>query len=116
LPSCPTRSSADLGDIAKALGCGADAMMLGEPLSMSAEAPAQGAWWHSAASHPKLPRGAFGVASEPLGTLEQILYGPADRPDGTLNLFGGLRRAMAKCGYRDLKEFQRVGLIIDGSG
>jgi len=104
------------GDIAKALGCGADAVMLGEPLSMSAEAPAQGAWWHSAASHPKLPRGAFGVASEPLGTLEQILYGPADRPDGTLNLFGGLRRAMAKCGYRDLKEFQRVGLIIDGSG
>src|SRR5690606_28843542 len=55
------------GDIAKALGCGADAVMLGEPLSMSAEAPAQGAWWHSAASHPKLPRGAFGVASEPLG-------------------------------------------------
>jgi len=104
------------GDIAKALGCGADAVMLGEPLSMSTEAPAQGAWWHSAASHPKLPRGAFGTASEPLGSMEQILFGPADRPDGTLNLFGGLRRAMAKCGYRDLKEFQRVGLIIDGTG
>src|SRR5882672_2792659 len=50
------------GDIAKALGCGADAVMLGEPLSVCDEAPAGGAWWHSAASHPKLPRGAFGVA------------------------------------------------------
>ena len=46
------------GDIAKAMACGADAVMLGEPLSRCAEAPAAGgAWWHSAASHPKLPRG-----------------------------------------------------------
>jgi len=101
------------GDIAKALGCGADAVMLGEPLSLSAEAPGMGAWWHSAASHPSLPRGAFGVADEPLGSLEKVLYGPADAPDGQLNLFGGLRRAMAKCGYRDVKEFQRVGLVLD---
>ena len=101
------------GDIAKALGCGADAVMLGEPLSLCTEAPAGGAWWHSAASHPKLPRGAFGVADEPLGSMEKILYGPADEPDGQLNLFGGLKRAMAKCGYRDLKEFQKVGLVLD---
>jgi IMP dehydrogenase len=101
------------GDIAKALGCGADAVMLGEPLSLAAEAPAQGAWWHSAASHPKLPRGGFGVAGDPLGSMERVLYGPADEPDGQLNLFGGLKRAMAKCGYRDLKEFQRVGLVLD---
>lgn len=101
------------GDIVKALGCGADAVMLGEPLSLASDAPAGGAWWHAAASHPKLPRGAFGVAGGSLGTLEQILYGPADVPDGTLNLFGGLRRAMAKCGYRDIKEFQRVDLILD---
>jgi IMP dehydrogenase len=101
------------GDIARALACGADAVMLGEPLSLASEAPAGGAWWHSAASHPKLPRGEFGPAGEPAGTLGQILYGPADRADGTLNLFGALRRAMAKCGYRDLKEFQKVGLIID---
>jgi IMP dehydrogenase len=101
------------GDIAKALGCGADAVMLGEPLSCCEEAPAGGAWWHSAASHPKLPRGSFGAATEPLGSLEKLLYGPSDDPDGTLNLFGGLKRAMAKCGYRDLKEFQRVGLVLD---
>jgi IMP dehydrogenase len=101
------------GDIAKALGCGADAVMLGEPLSMCEEAPAGGAWWHSAASHPKLPRGAFGMAGDPLGSMERLLYGPSDDPDGGLNLFGGLRRAMAKCGYRDLKEFQKVGLVLD---
>jgi IMP dehydrogenase len=101
------------GDIAKALGCGADAVMLGEALSACDEAPAGGAWWHSAASHPKLPRGAFGPAGDPVGPMERLLHGPSDDPDGGLNLFGGLRRAMAKCGYRDLKEFQRVGLLLD---
>jgi IMP dehydrogenase len=101
------------GDIAKALGCGADAVMLGEPLSLCSEAPAGGAWWHSAASHPSLPRGAFELAGEPIGSMEQLLFGPADEPDGQLNLFGGLRRAMAKCGYRDLKEFQKVSLVLD---
>lgn len=101
------------GDIVKALGCGADAVMLGEPLSRCNEAPAGGAWWHFVASHPMLPRGSYGVADEPLGLMEKLLFGPSDDPDGTLNLFGGLRRAMAKCGYRDLKEFQKVGLVLD---
>ncbi|HEY3502228.1 MAG TPA: GuaB3 family IMP dehydrogenase-related protein [Actinocatenispora sp.] len=101
------------GDIAKALGCGADAVMLGEPLTMATDAPAGGAWWHSAASHPKLPRGMFSPAGEQLGTLEEVLYGPSDDPEGAMNLFGGLRRAMAKCGFSDLKEFQRVNLILD---
>jgi IMP dehydrogenase len=101
------------GDIAKALGCGADAVMVGEPLSRCDAAPAGGAWWHSAASHPQLPRGSFGASEPSLGSLEQLLYGPSDDPDGSLNLFGALRRAMAKCGYRDLKEFQKVGLILD---
>ncbi|HLT12372.1 MAG TPA: GuaB3 family IMP dehydrogenase-related protein [Micromonosporaceae bacterium] len=101
------------GDIAKALGCGADAVMLGQPLARCVEAPAGGAWWHSAASHPKLPRGAFAPAEEPLGSMETLLYGPSDDPAGVLNLFGGLRRAMGKCGYSDLKEFQKVSLVID---
>jgi len=101
------------GDIAKAIGCGADAVMLGEPLSLAEGAPAGGAWWHSSASHPSLPRGGFCIAGEPDGTLDELLFGPADRPDGQLNLFGGLRRAMAKCGYRDVKEFQKVALVLD---
>ncbi|HEX5597367.1 MAG TPA: GuaB3 family IMP dehydrogenase-related protein [Micromonosporaceae bacterium] len=101
------------GDIAKALGCGADAVMLGQPLARCDEAPAGGAWWHSAASHPKLPRGAFAPAAERVGTMEKLLYGPADEPDGRINLFGGLCRAMAKCGYRDLKEFQKVSVVLN---
>jgi IMP dehydrogenase len=101
------------GDIAKALGCGADAVMLGAPLARCAQAPAGGAWWHSAASHPKLPRGSYARATAPLGPLETVLFGPSEDARGGMNLFGGLRRAMAKCGYRDLKEFQKVGLVLD---
>jgi IMP dehydrogenase len=103
------------GDIAKAIACGADAVMLGEPLSMAAEAPAKGAWWHSAASHPNLPRGAHVVSGEnwPLAPLSTVLHGPSDDASGYLNLFGGLKRTMAKTGYRDVKEFQKVDLVLD---
>ena len=102
------------GDIAKALACGADAVMLGEPLAMAAEAPAKGAWWHVAASHPKLPRGRFAGAGPewPMGSMQQVLRGPSTTPEGFLNLFGGARRAIAKAGYSDIKEFQKVGLIV----
>jgi IMP dehydrogenase len=104
------------GDIAKALACGADAVMLGEPLAMAAEAPAKGAWWHVAASHPKLPRGRYAGPGPtwPLGTMQQVLRGPSSTPEGYLNLFGGARRAIAKAGYSDVKEFQKVGLIVRG--
>jgi len=102
------------GDIAKALACGADAVMLGEPLSMAAEAPGRGAWWHASASHPHLPRGRYGPPSGqwPVGSLADVLLGSATNPDGVLNLFGGLRRSIAKAGYSDLKEFQRVELVV----
>jgi IMP dehydrogenase len=104
------------GDIAKALACGADAVMLGQPLADAAEAPAKGAWWHVAASHPKLPRGRFTTPDEdwPIGPLQTVLRGPSTTPDGSLNLFGGTRRAIAKAGYSDVKEFQKVGLIVTG--
>lgn len=103
------------GDIARAIACGADAVMLGQPLTVAAEAPGGGAWWHPMASHPKLPRGAYVPATSdwPLGSLETVIDGPADDPNGWLNLFGGLRRSMAKTGYSDVKAFQKVELVVD---
>ena len=43
-----------------------------------------------------------------------MLTGPSDDPFGSLNLVGGLGRSMAKAGYCDLKEFQKVGLTVGG--
>ncbi|WP_028926874.1 GuaB3 family IMP dehydrogenase-related protein [Pseudonocardia acaciae] len=100
------------GDIAKAIACGADAVMLGEQLADADDSPASGLYWTPAAAHPSLPRSEV-IGLEPRGRdLETVLFGPSDWPDGTINLFGALRRAMAKTGYSDLKEFQRVGLTI----
>ncbi len=110
------------GQLAKAIACGADAVMLGVPLSVSAEAPGHGWYWPSATAHPSVPRGSFlpvdeswldgpdGATDRP--SLERVLYGPSDDPFGSLNLVGGLRRSMAKAGYSDLKEFQKVGLSV----
>ena len=47
-----------------------------------------------------------------LAPLEEVLEGPTSVPDGTRNLMGGLRRAMAKCGYSDVKGFQKVDLSV----
>jgi IMP dehydrogenase len=103
------------GEIAKALACGADAVMLGQPLALAAEAPASGAWWHPSASHPKLPRGRLAPphAQWPLAPLSALLRGATESPDGRTNLFGGLRRVIAKAGYSDLKEFQKVELLVE---
>jgi IMP dehydrogenase len=102
------------GAIARALACGADAVQIGEPLRIAEEAPAGGIWWDSVAAHPRLPRGGASPAASPAGSLLHVLLGPAETADGRTNLFGALRRTMAKTGYRDLKEFQKVDLVIGG--
>jgi IMP dehydrogenase len=99
------------GDIAKAIACGADAVMLGSPLSSAEEAPCRGNHWGMATFHPTLPRGTR-VRTSVRGTLEQILLGPAHENDGRMNLFGALRTAMATCGYASVKEFQKAEVMI----
>jgi IMP dehydrogenase len=101
------------GDLARAIACGADAVLLGTPLAAAAQAPGGGWFWPSAAAHPSLPRGALlEVAPDERPALDRVLNGPSDDPFGSLNLVGGLRRSMAKAGYCDLKEFQKVELTV----
>ena len=105
------------GDIAKALVCGADAVMLGEPLAGAAEAPGGGRYWDPTASHPRVPRSALvdlGVDPADRPALAEVLLGPTADPSGERNLFGSLRRVMAKCGYSSVKEFQKAELIVTG--
>ncbi|GGC50570.1 MULTISPECIES: GuaB3 family IMP dehydrogenase-related protein [Brevibacterium] len=99
------------GDIVKAFGVGADAVMLGTALARSTEAPGRGMHWGAEAHHPDLPRG-HRVELGTVGSLEQVLFGPGRTAIGELNLAGALRRALATTGYLDLKEFQRVDVTV----
>lgn len=104
------------GDVAKALACGADAVMLGEPLAVAAESPGQGRYWDATAAHPRVPRSTVVdlAFADDRPTLEELLLGPTADPSGERNIFGAVRRVMGKCGYSTLKEFQRAELIVTG--
>jgi IMP dehydrogenase len=99
------------GDIVKAVACGADAVMLGAALARATDAPGAGYHWGPEAHHPELPRGER-IELGAHASLEEILFGPGRQADGTTNIIGALRRAMATTGYSDVKEFQRVEVVV----
>ncbi len=99
------------GDIAKAIACGADLVMIGSPLSRAKEAPGKGYHWGMATFHPDLPRGTR-IKTDVVASLREILVGPAFENDGTLNLFGALRTSMATCGYENIKDFQKAEVMV----
>jgi len=99
------------GDICKAIACGADAVMIGSPLSRANEAPGRGYHWGMATFHPQLPRGTR-VKTNQVANLKEILVGPARENDGTLNLFGALKTSMATCGYENIQAFQKAEVMV----
>jgi IMP dehydrogenase len=99
------------GDVVKAIACGADAVMLGAALARATDAPGRGFHWGPEAHHPELPRGER-ISLGGQAPLREILEGPSRQADGTTNIMGALRRAMATTGYLDLKEFQRVDVVV----
>ncbi len=99
------------GDVCKAIASGADAVMIGSPFAQTAEAPGRGNHWGMATPHGALPRGTrikVGVS----GTLEQILFGPTSRTDGTQNLVGALKTCMGVCGAVTISEMHEVEMVI----
>ena len=99
------------GDLCKAFACGADAVMIGSPLAQSQEAPGKGYNWGMATPHPALPRGTR-VKVGTKGTLQQILFGPTSRTDGTQNLVGALTACMGMVGAFNIREMHRAEVVV----
>ena len=99
------------GDMTKAIACGADAVMLGAALARAEEAPGRGWHWGSEATHPDMPRGHRAYVGT-VGSMKQILYGPSTRAAGSLNFVGALRRTMASTGFSEVKDLQRVEVVV----
>ncbi len=98
------------GELAKAIAAGADALMIGSPLARAEEAPGRGTSWGMAAPSPTLPRG-MRIKVGTIGSLERILFGPAQVTDGSENLVGALCQSMAALGARTIREMQQVEMV-----
>ncbi len=99
------------GDICKCIACGADSVMIGSPIARAQEAPGKGFHWGMATPSPVLPRGTR-IKVGTTGSLESILCGPALLDDGTHNLLGAIKTSMGTLGATDLKEMQKVEVVI----
>jgi IMP dehydrogenase len=99
------------GDLCKAIAAGADAVMLGTPFAQTFEAPGGGFNWGMASPHPALPRGTrINVGAN--ASLEQVLFGPSHRTDGTHNLVGALKVCMSMVGAQTIEEFHEKAELV----
>ncbi len=98
-------------DMCKAFVSGADAVVFGSILTRAGEAPGKGYHWGMSQPSATLPRGTR-IQTGIKGNLEKILFGPSHVTDGTENYVGALRNAMGVCGALNIKEFQKVKLVI----
>ena len=99
------------GDVSKAICAGADAVMIGSPFAGTQEAPGRGFHWGMATSNAELPRGVR-VQIGQNHSLQQLLFGPTSRTDGTENLVGALRTSMATCGAQTIRDFHSTRMVI----
>jgi IMP dehydrogenase len=99
------------GDVSKAICAGADAVMIGSPLAGTEGAPGRGYHWGMATPHAELPRGVRVHIGQD-HTLQQLLFGPTSRTNGTENLYGALRTSMATCGATSIQEFHAARMVI----
>ncbi len=99
------------GDVCKAFASGADAVMVGSVFARASEAPGMGFHWGMATPHHNLPRGTR-VKVGTVGTVKEILHGPASLDDGTQNLAGAVQTCMGAVGASNIKEFQLTEIII----
>lgn len=99
------------GDVCKAIACGADGVMMGQPISSTHEAPGKGHHWGMATSSAGLPRGTR-IKVGQKASLQQLFFGPATTDDGTLNLVSALKLGMGTCGASSIAEMQQVEVLI----
>jgi len=99
------------GDVSKAICAGADAVMLGSPFAGTFDAPGRGFHWGMATPSAVLPRGVRVEVGRKV-SLDQLLFGPTSRTDGTENLMGALKTSMSTCGALNIRDFHDARMVV----